>query len=222
MKDEGRRRIIIAVGSDAEAAPDVTVAQARISHAIARDFADAVGAYSRLSETLAPQVEIEELGAPREMEQRTEPSSIVLVCPLSADGSHICASHEAIENALGSPSCPGSPLIYAIAYAVAPGEVGCHALDMLRDDVEQLDASWGGALLLGGADTLEHLYRLPRMGAYRRPVSHAIDLLVCAARMREPLAQAMRSIGHEDPSNLISARPGLLPALRIHQAIWHR
>lgn len=222
MKDEGRRRIIIAVGSDAEAAPDVAAAQVRISRAIARDFADAVGAYSRLSETLAPQVEIEELGAPREMEQRTEPSSIVLVCPLSADGSHICASHEAIENALGSPSCPGSPLIYAIAYAVAPDEAGCHALDMLHDDVEQLDASWGGALLLGGADTLEHLYRLPRMGAYRRPVSHAIDLLVCAARMREPLAQAMRSIGHEDPSNLICARPGLLPALRIHQAIWHR
>lgn len=222
MKDEGRRRIIIAVGSDAEAAPDVTVAQARISHAIARDFVDAVGAYSRLSETLAPQVEIEELGAPREMEQRTEPSSIVLVCPLSADGSHICASHEAIENALGSPSCPGSPLIYAIAYAVAPNEAGRHALDMLHDDAEQLDASWGGALLLGGADTLEHLYRLPRMGAYRRPVSHAIDLLVCAARMREPLAQAMHSIGHEDPSSLICARPGLLPALRIHQAIWHR
>lgn len=222
MKDEGRRRIIIAVGSDAEAAPDVTVAQARISHAIARDFVDAVGAYSRLSETLAPQVEIEELGAPREMEQRTEPSSIVLVCPLSADGSHICASHEAIENALGSPSCPGSPLIYAIAYAVAPNEAGRHALDMLHDDAEQLDASWGGALLLGGADTLEHLYRLPRMGVYRRPVSHAIDLLVCAARMREPLAQAMHSIGHEDPSSLICARPGLLPALRIHQAIWHR
>lgn len=222
MKDEGRRRIIIAVGSDAEAAPDVTVAQARISHAIARDFVDAVGAYSRLSETLAPQVEIEELGAPREMEQRTEPSSIVLVCPLSANGSHICASHEAIENALGSPSCPGSPLIYAIAYAVAPNEAGRHALDMLHDDAEQLDASWGGALLLGGADTLEHLYRLPRMGAYRRPVSHAIDLLVCAARMREPLAQAMHSIGHEDPSSLICARPGLLPALRFHQAIWHR
>ena len=222
MKDEGRRRIIIAAGSDAEAAPDVALAQARISHAIARDFADAVGAYSRLSETLAPQVEIEELGAPWETEQRTEPSSVVLVCPLSTDGSHVCASREAIENALGCPSCPGSPLIYAIAYAVAPDEVGRHALDMLHDDVEQLDASWGGALLLGSADTLEHLYRLPRMGAYRRPVSHAIDLLVCAARMREPLAQAMHSIGYEDPSNLICARPGLLPALRIHQAIWHR
>lgn len=222
MKDEGRRRIIIAAGSDVEAAPDVAAAQARISHAIARDFADAVGAYSRLSETHAPQVEIEGLGAPWETKQHTEPSSIVLVCPLSTDGNRVCASHEAIENALGSPSCPGSPLIYAIAYAVAPDEAGRHALDMLHDDVERLDASWGGALLLGGADTLEHLYRLPRMGAYRRPVSHAIDLFVCAARMREPLAQAMHSIGHEDPSNLICTRPGLLPALRIHQAIWHR
>ena len=72
-----------------------------------------------------------------------------------------------------------------------------------------MGANWGGALLLGGAETFEHLYRLPRLGAHRRPISQAIDLLVCAARLGEPLEKAMRSIGHEDPCDLICAQPGL-------------
>ena len=223
MRDKTQRRIIVLSACDSSAEPAVAAKQLRISRAIARDFADAVAAYSRLSATQAPKVELAELKTWQETTQQAEPTSLVLVGPLSTNDAHTGMLSEAIEHIVKSIPRSNEPLIYVVAYGdAAPSASDGQALAALRPDIERMGANWGGALLLGGADTLEHLYRLPRMGAHRRPVSHAIDLLVCAARLREPLAQAMRSIGHEDPSNLICARPGLLPALRIHQAIWHR
>ena len=223
MKDEKRRRIIVAASSDTKVAPDTAAKQLRISRAIARDFADAVAAYSRLSETLAPEVELIELETRSETTQQTAPSSLVLACPLSADGAHACAPIEAIEAIVKRLPQPNGSLVYVVAYSdVAPSETGRQALTALRHKIERLGANWGGALLLGGADTFEHLYRLPRLGAYRRPISRAIDLLVCAARLDKPLEKAMRSIGHEDPRSLICARPGLPSILRLHQAIWRR
>lgn len=223
MKDEERRRIIVAASSDVKAAPDIAAKQLRVSHAIAHDFADAAVVYSRLSETLAPKVELIELEALSKTPQQPEPSSLVLVCPLSANGTYACAPIEAIGAIVQDLPRPNVPLVYVVAYSDAsPGETGRQALTALHHSIERLDANWGGALLLGGADTFEHLYRLPRLGAYRRPISQAIDLLVCAARLDEPLEKAMRSIGHEDPRSLICAQPGLPSILRLHQAIWHR
>lgn len=223
MKDERRRRIIVAASSDTKAAPNIAAKQLRISRAIARDFADAVAAYSRLSETLAPKVELVELETWPGTTQQTEPFSLVLVCPLSTDASHACAPIEAIEDITKSLPCLNKPLIYAVVYGSAvPNAAGRQALAALRHDIERIGANWGGALLLGGADTFEHLYRLPRLGAHRRPISQAIDLLVCAARLNEPLEKAMRSIGREDPRSLVCAQPSLSSILHLHQAIWHR
>lgn len=223
MKDKRRRRIIVAASSDTKVAPGTAAKQLRTSRTIARDFADAVAAYSRLSETLAPKVELIELETRPETTRQTEPSSLALVCPLSSDGTHVCASIEAIEAIVERPPQPNEPLVYVVAHSdAAPSETARQALAALRHDLEQLGVTWGGALLLGGADTFEHLYRLPRLGAYRRPISQAIDLLVCATRLDEPLEKAMRSIGHENPRSLICARPGLPSILRLHQAIWRR
>lgn len=223
VKDERGRRIIVAASSDTKAAPGIAAKQLRISHAIARDFADAVAAYSRLSETLVPKVELVELETWPGTTQQTEPFSLVLVCPLSADGTYACAPIEAIGTIVQDLPQPNVPLVYVVAYSdAASGETERQALTALHHSIERLGANWGGALLLGGADTFEHLYRLPRLGAHRRPISQAIDLLVCAARLDKPLEKAMRSIGHEDPRGLVCAQPGLSSILHLHQAICHR
>ena len=223
MRDKTQRRIIVLSACDSSAEPAVAAKQLRISRAIARDFADAVAAYSRLSKTQAPKVELAELKTWQEATRQAEPASLVLVFPLAAKSTHACVPSKAIDSIVKSLPRPNNPLIYAVAQSdSSPQETEHQALTALQHDIEQMGANWGGALLLGGAETFEHLYRLPRLGAYRRPISQAIDLLVCAARLGEPLEKAMRSIGHEDPCDLICAQPGLYPILRLHQAIWHR
>lgn len=223
MRDKTQRRIIVLSACDSSAEPAVAAKQLRISRAIARDFADAVAAYSRLSATQAPKVELTELKTRQGAPQQAEPTSLVLVFPLAAKSTHVCVPSKAIESIVKSLPCPNDPLIYAVAQSdSSPQETEHQALAALQHDIERMGANWGGTLLLGGADTFEHLYRLPRLGAYRRPISQAIDLLVCAARLDEPLEKAMRSIGHADPRGLVCAQPGLYPMLRLHQAIWHR
>lgn len=223
MRDKTQRRIIVLSACDSSAEPAVAAKQLRISRAIARDFADAVAAYSRLSATQAPKVELAELKTWQETTQQAEPTSLVLVGPLSTNDAHTGMLSEAIEHIVKSIPRSNEPLIYVVAYGdAAPSASDRQALAALRPDIEQMGANWGGALLLGGADTFEHLYRLPRLGTHRRPISKAIDLLVCAARLDESLDKAMRSIGHEDPCDLIYAQPGLPSMLRLHQAIWHR
>lgn len=223
MRDKTQRRIIVLSACDSSAEPAVAAKQLRISRAIARDFADAVAAYSRLSATQAPKVELTELKTWQEATRQAEPTSLVLVGPLSTDDAHTGMPSEAIEHIVKSIPRSNEPLIYVVAYGdAAPSVSDRQALAALQPDIEQMGANWGGALFLGGADTFEHLYRLPRLGTHRRPISKAIDLLVCAARLDEPLDKAMRSIGHEDPRSLVCAQPGLFPILRLHQAIWHR
>ena len=223
MRDKTQRRIIALSACDSSAEPAVATKQLRISHAIARDFADAVAAYSRLSATQAPKVELAELKTWQETTQQAELSSLVLVGPLSTNDAHTGMLSEAIEHIVKSIPRSNEPLIYVVAYGdAAPSASDRQALAALRPDIERMGANWGGALLLGGAETFEHLYRLPRLGTHRRPISKAIDLLVCAARLDEPLDKAMRSIGHEDPCGLICAQPGLPSMLRLQQAIWHR
>ncbi len=223
MRDKTQRRIIVLPACDSSAEPTVAARQLRISCAIAHDFADAVAAYSRLSATQAPKVELTELKTWQEAPQQAEPTSLVLVGPLSTNDAHTGMPSEAIEHIVKSIPRSNEPLIYVVAYGdAAPSASDRQALAALRPDIERMGANWGGALLFGGADTFEHLYRLPRLGTHRRPISKAIDLLVCAARLDEPLDKAMRSIGHEDPCNLICAQPGLPSMLRLHQAIWHR
>lgn len=223
MRDKTQRRIIVLSACDSSAEPAVAAKQLRISRAIARDFADAVAAYSRLSATQAPKVELTELNTWQEAPQQAEPASLVLVGPLSTNDAHTGMPSEAIEHIVKSIPRSNEPLIYVVAYGdTAPSASGRQALAALRPDIERMGANWGGTLLLGGADTFEHLYHLPRLGTHRRPISKAIDLLVCAARLDESLDKAMRSIGHEDPCDLIYAQPGLPSMLRLHQAIWHR
>lgn len=223
MRAKTQRRIIVLSACDSSAEPAVAAKQLRISRAIARDFADAVAAYSRLSATQAPKVELAELKTWQETTQQAEPTSLVLVGPLSTNDAHTGMLSEAIEHIVKSIPRSNEPLIYVVAYGdAAPSASDRQALAALRPDIERMGANWGGALLLGGADTFERLYRLPRLGTHRRPISKAIDLLVCAARLDEPLDKAMRSIGHEDPCDLICAQPGLPSMLRLHQAIWHR
>ena len=223
MRDKTQRRIIVLSACDSSAEPTVAARQLRISCAIAHDFADAVAAYSRLSATQAPKVELAELKTRQGAPQQAEPTSLVLVRPLSTNDAHTGMPSEAIEHIVKSIPRSNEPLIYVVAYGdAAPSASDRQALAALRPDIERMGANWGGALFLGGAETFEHLYRLPRLGAYRRPISQAIDLLVCAARLGEPLEKAMRSIGHEDPRSLVCAQPGLYPILRLHQAIWHR
>lgn len=223
MRDKTQRRIIVLSACDSSAEPAVAAKQLRISRAIAHDFADAVAAYSRLSATQAPKVELTELNTWQEAPQQAEPSSLVLVGPLSTNDAHTGMLSEAIEHIVKSIPRSNEPLIYVVAHGDdAPSATDRRALAALQPDIERMGANWGGALLLGGADTFEHLYRLPRLGTHRRPISQAIDLLVCAARLGEPLEKAMRSIGHADPRGLVCAQPGLYPILRLHQAIWHR
>ena len=120
MKDEERRRIIVAASSDVKAAPDIAAKQLRVSHAIAHDFADAAVAYSRLSETLAPNVELIELETLSKTPQQTEPSSLVLVCPLSANGTYACAPIEAIGAIVQDLPRPNVPLVYVVDIAMPP------------------------------------------------------------------------------------------------------
>ena len=223
MRDKTQRRIIVLSACDSSAEPAVAAKQLRASVRVAHDFADAVAAYSRLSKTQAPKVELAELKTWQEATRQAEPAALVLVGPLSTNDAHTGMPSEAIEHIVKSIPRSNEPLIYVVAYGdAAPSASDRQALAALRPDIERMGANWGGALLLGGADTFERLYRLPRLGTHRRPISKAIDLLVCAARLDEPLDNAMRSIGHEDPCDLICAQPGLPSMLRLHQAIWHR
>ena len=184
MRDKTQRRIIVLSACDSSAEPAVAAKQLRISRAIARDFADAVAAYSRLSATQAPKVELAELKTWLETTQQAEPTSLVLVGPLSTNDAHTGMLSEAIEHIVKSIPRSNEPLIYVVAYGdAAPSASDRQALAALRPDIERMGANWGGALLLGGADTFEHLYRLPRLGTHRRPISKA---RLCRAPGRAP------------------------------------
>lgn len=91
------------------------------------------------------------------------PASLVLVFPLAAKSAHACVPSKTIDSIVKSLPCPNDPLIYAVAHSdSSPQETEHQALTALQHDIEQMGANWGGALLLGGAETFEHLYRLPR------------------------------------------------------------
>ena len=110
MRDKTQRRIIVLSACDGSAGPAVAAKQLRISVRIARDFADAVAAYSRLSKAQAPKVELAELKTWQETTQQAEPASLVLVFPLAAKSTHACVPSKAIESIVKSLPCPTGPL----------------------------------------------------------------------------------------------------------------
>lgn len=147
------------------------------------DFADALGAYARMGGTsTAPDLIRLELGiaGPDPADVRTHAADAVVIgvdAPLSGH------ERERIRDRLAASFAPGVRTWCIACCAGASAAPAQRELAMLARAILPGAAAWRGGLALGGAEALPSLMRSPRLGAFRRPVSEAIDRMVAAVRL---------------------------------------
>lgn len=190
---------------------------ARGAACLLADFSDALGAYSRASERAsggrdaAPETVWIDGAGP---ENGTALPCDALVCALSDQED----ADDILRGAL-SPAATGAR-VYAIAASAAhDGSRGGALLDRLASICPDRDLRWSGGLVVTDADLVPRLMRAPRLGAWRRPVSEAIDQLVAAVRMDCPLSVVDRLLAGRDETE----RGGAGGSMRIAAspaALW--
>lgn len=107
-----------------------------------------------------------------------------LACAIdaSAEGQR---SHD-LEEALAAACmlAAGSARVYAIVAARDPdGSDAMQTLQRAAAACAHDSLLWSGGLVVTDAELIPRLMRVPRLGAWRRPVSEAIDRLVAAVRL---------------------------------------
>ncbi len=199
------------------------------------DFADALLAYARVASSCEPQLQRVVINDTEDGLDRTlpldgfspdAPTCLVVAIPLctevSARTMQDCLSHTL--NALGcSDTCTNrsdtptrKPLVYVIAYADSRATTEApQKLNALEAICHKQGCSWCGGILLGEASLYPKLFCSPRLGAYRRPLSQAIDRLVAAVRMGASMEETARVTGRSTCENIVVANPGLAPLARL-------
>lgn len=176
------------------------------------DFSSALGAYAWMSGAQKPQVCRPGCGGPANLPVGV--STIVVALPADADvGTNLARTLEGAE--LG-PDVSTPPLVYAIAYIKeSASEKDAARLGSAAAICQERGARWGGAVVLGESALYPKLFRSPRLGAYRRPLSQAIDRLVAAVRMNATMEETARITGRSTCENVVAENPGLAPIARL-------
>ncbi len=199
------------------------------------DFADALLAYARVANSFEPQLQRVVINDTEDGLDRTlplddfspdAPTCLVVAIPLctevSARTMQDCLSHTL--SALGcSDTCTNrsgtlahKPLVYIITYTDSRATTkATQELNALEAICHKQGSSWCGGILLGETSLYPKLFCSPRLGAYRRPLSQAIDRLVAAVRMGASMEETARVTGRSTCENIVVANPGLAPLARL-------
>ncbi len=122
----------------------------------------------------------------------------------------------ALKGALPRTDGAAPVLVYVIAYIKENASAADAArLDSLADACQECGTLWGGGILLGESALCPKLFSSPRLGAYRRPISQAIDRLIAAVRMGKSMEETARITGRSTCENVVAASPGLAPLSRL-------
>lgn len=175
------------------------------------DFSSALAAYVWMSGALKPQVERVDGGTASLPDGAT-----AIVVALPADEGAAKRLSRTLD-VLGLPETDAAPpLVYAIAYIKeTAGTADASRLGSLAAACQARGTRWGGGIALGESALYPKLFRSPRLGAYRRPLSQAIDRLVAAARMNATMRETARITGRAACENVTAANPGLAPLARL-------
>lgn len=171
------------------------------------DFADALGAYTRLSGS--PQPDIHEvscmrdgsLGTPDSAQQHdveralARCDTVVIGYPLYFGSlpSHLLAW---LEHAIVAGTFASQVNVYAICN-LAAHDPACAlpSLTALRSLCRHAGMAWCGGMVAGGGAMIVPVSRSPRMGVWRRKRSESIDALIAAVRMGETVSETAARIG---------------------------
>ncbi len=127
-----------------------------------------------------------------------------------------CTLERALKGAFRRTDGAAPVLVYVIAYIKENASAADVArLDTLADACQEYGALWGGGILLGESALFPKLFSSPRLGAYRRPISQAIDRLIAAVRMGKSMEETARITGRSTCENVVAASPGLAPLSRL-------
>lgn len=176
------------------------------------DFASALAAYAWMSGAQKPRVHRPGYGGAANLPDNA--SAIAIALPADAGVDENLARALAALGHASADSTP--PLVYAIAYIKErASEKDAVQLDSAASICQERSARWGGAVVLGESALYPGLFCSPRLGAYRRPLSQAIDRLVAAVRMNATMKETARITGRASCENVVVANPGLAPLARL-------
>lgn len=149
------------------------------------DAAEALPVYARLADVDAP-----ELVRARCGRDLAGCATVLLALRIQegARGAEGTFASEGMSSSEGTRGSEGAPLAYATpgtgVYAIlaADGEpdIAVSTFAALEEACSARGLAWLGGVVVGDADLLPRIARLPRMGLARRPVSETLDRLLVA------------------------------------------
>lgn len=203
------------------------------------DFADALGAYTRLSGS--PQPAINDIVCGRDGSLRAsgfgqhgdaegvlaQCDTIVIGYPLYFGSlpSHLLAW---LEGAADARTFAPQANVYAICnLASYDPERALPSFAALESLCRHAGLAWCGGLTAAGGAMILPASRSPRMGTWRRKRSEAIDALIAAVRLGETVSEAAERIGRTacaaDPDAILARCPLPRPVYRIAaRRLWLR
>lgn len=140
------------------------------------DFKDALAAYARISRTHTPTFAFK-------IDDNAD--TVVIACAEPLEIRSCCNVLDAL-----SPQTR----IYVIACTASPNPANLlNDLQKLDDSCTQRSLRWCGALAVGSSDVLERSIEQPRMSAWRRWASEAMDRFIGAVRCGDTVANTARA-----------------------------
>lgn len=154
-----------------------------IARLLRDDAADAFDAYERLAALRAGEPDAG-MRAARALQDEAGTGRPWRALVVAAGG----ATTRSLEELLGAVGAdhrlaPGAPVLVIAASDDVDGSYGRKLLDTVQAHCAARGLVWGGGVIITHARLLPRLARAPRLGAWRRPVSEAIDAVVAAARI---------------------------------------
>lgn len=210
------------------------------------DFADALAAYTRISArqngtaAVAPRFVRVRLEAGHRLPATLEaeslagcdvvicaaycttgaPNAVATLCAALQDGS--AAANDAVRPgsaAANDAVRPGTPIGMLAAGNAHDGSDTCEVVARAASACQIAGHPWIGGVIVTDGTLLPRLMRAPRLGAWRRDVSEAVDCLVAAVRLGRSLDE-LEDIMDADTENLDDKRHAPSVIVASPHTLW--
>ena len=185
------------------------------------DFADALAAYTRISArqngtaAVAPRFVRARLEAGHRLPATLEAGGLtgcdVVICAVCCKtgapdaAATLCAALQDGSAAANDAIRPGTPIGMLAAGYAHDGSVARDVVARAASACQSAGPPWIGGVIVTDGALLPRLMRTPRLGAWRRDVSEAVDCLVAAVRLGRSLDEVEGIVG-ADTENLDDKR----------------
>ena len=194
------------------------------------DFADALAAYTRISArqngtvAVAPRIVRARLEAGRRLPATLEAGGLtgcdVVICAACCTtgapdaAATLCAALQDGSAAANDAIRPGAPIGMLAAGNAHDGSDAREVVARAASACQSAGHPWIGGVIVTDGALLPRLMRTPRLGAWRRDVSEAVDCLVAAVRLGRSLDEVEGILGagtenldarHRAPSVIVAS-----------------